>query len=146
MPRKKAGEAVFIEIGKPRELTDEERDKAYIEELKRSDDLEANIELILRHLGLFTGLVARRALRERWPISRITKFYNVTEEEVQDILDAMVYKSYRKYNLQKELGLINADEDVYERMADEIDFLGISKKELRQRVERYLKKHPENKE
>ncbi|GAQ24136.1 hypothetical protein [Tepidanaerobacter syntrophicus] len=143
MPRKKAGEAVFIEIGKPRELTDEERDKAYIEELKRSDDLEANIELILRHLGLFTGLVARRALRERWPISRITKFYNVTEEEVQDMIDAMAYESYRKYNLQKELGLINADEDVYERMADEIDFLRISKKELRQRVERYLKKHSE---
>lgn len=143
MPRKKAGEAVFIEIGKPHELTDEERDKAYIEELKRSDDLEANIELILRHLGLFTGLVARRALRERWPISRITKFYNVTEEELQDIIDAMVYKSYRKYNLQKELGLINADKDVYERMADEIVFLGISKKELRQRVKRYLKKHSE---
>ena len=117
MPRKKSGEAVFIEIGRPRELTDEERDKAYIEELKRSDDLEANIELILRYLGLFTGLVARRALRERWPISRITKFYNVTEEEVQDIIDVMVYKSYRKYNLKKELGLINADEGVYERMA-----------------------------
>ena len=146
MPRKKAGEAVFIEIGKPRELTDEERDREYIEELKRSDDIKASIELILRHLGLFTGLVARRALRERWTISRITKFYNVTEEEVQDIIDAMAYKSSRKYNLQKELGLINADEDVYERMADEIDFLGISKKELRQRVERYLKKHPENKE
>ena len=44
---------------------------------------------------------------------------------------------------KKELGLINADEGVYERMADEIDFLGISKKELRQRVERYLKKHSE---
>ncbi len=146
MPRKKAGEAVFIEIGKPRELTDEERDKAYIEELKRSDDLEANIELILRHLGLFTGLVARRALRERWPMSRITKFYNVTEEEVQDIIDAMVYKSYRKYNLQKELGLINADEDVYERIADERPFLAVPKAELHERVQRYLKKYTENKE
>jgi hypothetical protein len=146
MPRKKAGEAVFIEIGKPRELTDEERDREYIEELKKSDDIKANIELILRHLGLFTELVARRALRERWPMSRITKFYNVTEEEVQDILDAMAYKSYRKYSLQKGLGLINADEDVYERMADEIDFLGISKTELHERVQRYLKKHPENKE
>ncbi|MDN5300936.1 MAG: hypothetical protein PWQ60_450 [Thermoanaerobacteraceae bacterium] len=141
MPRKKAGEAVFIEIGKPRELTDEERDREYIEELKRSDYVEDNLELILRHLGLFTGLVARRALRERWPMSRITKFYNVTEEEVQDIIDAMAYKSFRRHSLNKEIGLTS--EDVFELMANESPFFSYSKEELRQRVERYLKKHSE---
>lgn len=82
---------------------DIEKDRDYVERIKRSRDPIANIELILRHLHLFTGLVAERAIREKWSLNRITSFYDISESEAMEIIEDIVYDDFAYRDIEEVL-------------------------------------------